>query len=403
MVGIDGAAPQPEAGRLAEATRLTGSVFERLTAGLPRLRDTLRIAVLYNGDRQSPGAVIHQTHNPRSEKSYRPVAEDIAGALRDNGFRHVLLLPDDMTLAERLRADAIDIAWLNTAGVQGYDAVAHTPSLLEMAGIPYVGHRPLLAVTLDNKQVFKRECAGLGLPTPAFMVWDGVWGKLEPENEPRFQTAFRGYRGPFVVKPVTGRASQHVHFVQDYAGLTATVDDVYRRTLNQVLVETFVGGREYCVAVGGKVVSRGGRLEQLAQPLVFSALERLLEPDEAIFTSMDVRPITQDRTRLLGPADGGIYDELVRLARAVHGEFQLRALVRLDVRADHDGRLHILEANPKPDLKRPDGKQTSLVCVGLGAHGMNYEDLILSQLMDRLEHYLRNRPAAVRHIAERLL
>jgi D-alanine-D-alanine ligase len=118
---------------------------------------------------------------------------------------------------------------------------------------------------------------------------------------------------------------------------------------------------------------------------------------------MDVRPITQDRTRLLGPADGGIYDELVQLARAVHGEFQLRALVRLDVRADNDGRLHILEANPKPDLKRPDGKQTSLVCVGLGAHGMNYEDLILSQLIDRLEHYLRNRPAAVRHIVERLL
>jgi D-alanine-D-alanine ligase len=402
VVGIGGAVPQSESKKLAETTKLTGSVFERLTAGLPRLRETLRIAVLYNGDRQGPGAVIHQTHNPRSEKSYRPVAEDIAGALRDNGFRHVMLLPDDMTLAERLRQEAVDIAWLNTAGVQGYDAVAHTPSLLEMAGIPYVGHRPLLAVTLDNKQVFKRECAGLGLPTPAFMVWDGVWGKLDPETEPRFQTAFRGYRGPFVVKPVTGRASQHVHFVPDYSGLTAAVDEVYRHTLNQVLVETFVGGPEYCVAVGGKVISRDGKLEQLAQPLVFSALQRLLEPDEAIFTSMDIRPITQDRTRLLGPADGKVYDELVRLAHAVHGEFQLRALVRLDIRAGNDGRLYILEANPKPDLKRPDDKQTSLVCVGLDAHGMSYEDLILSQLMDRLEHYLRNRPAAVHHIAERL-
>jgi D-alanine-D-alanine ligase len=377
-------------------------VFAHLRDTLDRLRETLRIAVIYNGDRTADGAVLHQTHNPRSEKSYRPVAQDIAEGLKSCGFRHVALLPDDLTLAQRLREEAIDLAWLNTAGVQGYDAVAHTPSLLEMAGIPYVGHRPLLAVTLDNKQVFKRECAGLGLPTPEFMVWDGTWGVLDVRRLEQFDRIFGDYEGPFVVKPVTGRASQHVHLVPDRAGLLAKVNEVYRATLNQVLVERFVGGAEYCVAVSGRVIAPGGRPEQLEQPFVFSVLERMLEPDEKIFTSMDVRPITQDRTRLLGPADGAVYDELVRLARRVHSDFQLRALVRLDIRADETGRLFILEANPKPDLKRPDGKQTSLVCVGLGAHGMDYEDLLLSQLIDRLEHYMRNRPAAVRHIAERL-
>lgn len=378
------------------------AVFDRLRDNLDRLRETLRVAVIYNGDRTAEGAVLHRTHNPRSEKSYRPVAEDIAEGLKRAGFRHVLLLPDDLSLAQRLRDEAVDLAWLNTAGVQGYDAVAHTPSLLEMAGIPYVGHRPLLAVTLDNKQVFKRECAGLGLPTPEFMVWDGTWGTLDVGRLQQFDRIFGDYAGPFVVKPVTGRASQHVHLVPGRAGLVETVAEVYRQTLNQVLVERFVGGAEYCVAVSGRVVAPGGRLQQLDQPFVFSALERLLEPDEKIFTSMDVRPITQDRTRLLGPADGAIYDELVRLARRVHTEFQLRALVRLDIRADDKGRLFILEANPKPDLKRPDAKQTSLVCVGLGAHGMNYEDLLLSQLIDRLEHYMRNRPAAVRHISDYL-
>lgn len=378
------------------------AVFRQLRDNLDRLRGGLRIAVIYNGDRTAEGAVLHQTHNPRSEKSYRPVAQDIAEGLKRCGFRHVALLPDDLSLAQKLRDEAIDLAWLNTAGVQGYDAVAHTPSLLEMAGIPYVGHRPLLAVTLDNKQVFKRECAGLGLPTPEFMVWDGTWGVLDVPRLAQFDRIFGNYDGPFVVKPVTGRASQHVHLVPDRAGLLAKVNEVYRATLNQVLVERFVGGAEYCVAVSGRVIAPGGRLEQLEQPFVFSVLERMLEPDEKIFTSMDVRPITQDRTRLLGPADGAVYDELVRLARRVHGDFQLRALVRLDVRADESGRLFILEANPKPDLKRPDDRQTSLVCVGLGAHGMNYEDLLLSQLIDRLEHYMRNRPAAVRHIAERL-
>lgn len=378
------------------------AVFLRLSRHLDALRETLRIAVIYNGDKKAPGAVLHQTHNPRSEKSYRPVAEDIASGLRDAGFRHVALLSDDLSLAQRLKDEAVDIAWLNTAGVQGYDAVAHTPSLLELAGIPYIGHRPLLAVTLDNKQVFKRECAGLGLPTPDFMVWDGTWGALKPDAEPRFAKAFGAYAGPFVVKPVTGRASQNVSVVPDRAGLAEAVDAVYRLTLNQVLIEQFVGGREFCAAVSGRVVARGGRLERLDQPFVFSVLERLLEPDEQIFTSMDVRPITHDRSRLIGPEDGALYDDLVRLARAVHSEFQLRALVRLDIRADAAGRLYILEANPKPDLKRPDAKVTSLVCEGLPQHGMSYEDLLLSQVVDRLEHYMRNRPAQVRHIAERL-
>lgn len=368
-----------------------------LERGLDALRARLRIAVVHNGDRASPGAVIHPTHNPRSEKSYRPVAEDIAAALGRLGFRHVSLMPDDLTLAARLREDRADIAWLNTAGVQGYDAAAHTPSLCELAGVPYVGHRPLLAVTLDNKHVFKRELEGLGLPTPPFFVWDGAAGPLDPDAEPRFARAFDGFGGPFVVKPVSGRASLHVSVVPDRAALPAAAAAVYAATLNQVLVEAFLPGAEYCVAVCGPLIAQGGVLRRRAKPLAFSLVERLLEPDEPIFTSMDVRPITRDRVRLLdedSPEGAG----LAFLARAVWRNFQLRTLVRLDVRADAAGRLMILEANPKPDLKRPEGDRLSLVCAGLARHGMDYDDLILSLLADRLDHYLRNRPAAVRHV-----
>lgn len=387
---------------LTEGNPAEDAVFLRMRDALDRLRQNLRIAVIHNGDRSTPGAVIHTTHNPRSEKSYRPVAEDIAQGLRAAGFRHVITLPDDLGLAERLRQERIDLAWLNTAGVQGYDAVAHTPSLLELSGIPYVGHRPLLAVTLDNKHVFKRECAGLSLPTPPFMVWDGTSGRLDPEHEPRFRAAFGIHRGPFVVKPVTGRASLHVMLVPDRASLSDAVDGIYRQTLNQVQIETFVGGPEYCVSVCGQVVAHDGVLQRRDGPFVFSVLERILGPDERIFTSMDVRPITRDRIRLLGPTDGEVYERLVQLARTVHAEFQIRTLIRLDVRADTGGRLFILEANPKPDLKRPDGERVSLVCAGLEQHGMSYEDLLLSLLADRLDHYLRNRPVAVRHIAEYL-
>lgn len=374
--------------------------FDRLVAGLDRLREGLRVAVVYNGDRAAPGAVIRQGHNPRSEKSYRPVAKNIRDGLRAAGFRHVMLLPDDLTLPDRLREERIDLAWLNTAGVQGYDAIAHAPATLELAGIPYVGHRPLLALTLDSKQVFKREAQALGLPTPPFTVWDGVRGRLSLAD-PGFARAFEGWAGGFVVKPVIGRASQNVHHVADRADLPEAVEAVYRATLNQVLVEAYMSGPEYCVAVSGPVVVRGGVPGRGARPFAFSAVERRLAPGEAIFASMDAKPIDGSRARAL---EAGHPDRaaLLDLARRVHDDLQIRCLIRLDVRADGEGRLRILEANPKPDLKRPDGRATSLVCLGLAEEGMSYEDLLLTLLLDRLDHYFRNRPAVVAHIAERL-
>jgi D-alanine-D-alanine ligase len=363
------------------------SDFEVISNSLEHLFNSLRFAVIYNGSRDAQGAVIHPAHNPRSEKSYRPVAEDLAQGLRNIGFHNVLTIPDDLNLAQRLRDERIDLAWLNTAGIQGLDSAAHTPSLLELSGIPYVGHRPLNVLILDNKHIFKGICAGIGIPTPPFIVWDSNWGILQPDLEPRFNKSFGNYDGPFIVKPVNGRASLNVMLVNTRAELPNAVEDVYQKTLNQVQIEKFVGGPEYCVSVCGPTISRGGHLEQRDQSFAFSILERVLAEDEKIFTSMDVQPITTDRIRLLSAQDGAVYHELEHLARTVYNELQLRTLIRLDVRADSDGKLYVLEANPKPDLKRPEGVKASLACAGLYQHGMSYEDLLLSLLADTLSHY----------------
>ncbi|NJM92183.1 MAG: EamA family transporter, partial [Rhodospirillaceae bacterium] len=146
--------------------------------------------------------------------------------------------------------------------MQGYDAPAHTPSILELCGIPYVGHRPLLAVTLDNKHIFKRECAGLGLPTLPFVVWESVAGSFAPDRTGRFAATFGDYPGPFVIKPVSGRASQHVQVVSDRAALPDALEQVYGHTRNLVQIEPFIDGPEYCVSVSGALVVRAGRLER---------------------------------------------------------------------------------------------------------------------------------------------
>lgn len=361
--------------------------LEQLEGQVAQLLDRAHIAVVYGGDKATPGAVIRQSVNARSWKSYRSVAEDIAESLERQGARKVTLLADDMRLGERLRQEGVDMVWLNTGGVQGRSPMSHAAAMLEMMGVPYLGHDPLMSGILDSKYIFKQNVSYLGLPTAAFTVWNPASaGSLDPRSDRRFQRAFGEYKGPFIVKPVSGRASLHVHVVDDAAELSDAIDAVYSATENDVLIETYLSGREFCIAVSGPVVSRMTCLDRYETPFAFSATERVLADDERIFTSMDQRPITGDRIVVLDPAkDGSVIDELKAISRSVYDDMQLESVIRLDIRADSNGKLYILEANPKPDLAAPRAERTSIICTGLPSEGLAYDDLIRSMFADRVD------------------
>ncbi len=261
-------------------------------AQLPDLLDAyferLNLAVVYGGDKNDPNCVLYRTHNPRAWRSYEAVAEDIAASLRSIGFRNVALLTEGMNLGEQLRRHNIHMAWLNSGGVQGYNPVSHLPAMLEMFGVPYVGHNPLTASVLDNKHAFKRELISAGIPTSPYITWDSARGPLMPEINSRFWDAFGDYEGPFVAKPVSGRASLNVTVVDSMDELPSVVAEIYQATNNLVLIEKYLPGREFVVAVCGQAVSVGQRLSKRRDPFAFSILERVLEPGERIFTSMDV-------------------------------------------------------------------------------------------------------------------
>ncbi len=392
------AVADPAAEKAPGGPRRTGRL-DQLQAQLERLMARARFAVIHGGNRDVEGAVINPTTHTRSWKSYEAVAWDLADAMERLGFAHVEVLAEDMRLGERLREHCIHLAWLNSGGVQGYDPVSHGPAMLEMFGIPYLGHDPLIASTLDNKHAFKRELRGLGIPTAPFMTWHMGRGYSDPRQSDRFARIFGDYDGPFVVKPVSGRASLHVHVVHEAKDLAETVMEVYQATSNHVLIEKYLAGREFCVAVCGPIISTDQGLRNLEQPFVFSALERVLNEDEEIFTSMDLRPITTERVHYLDEAnDGPILAELEKIARVVFEELGLETLVRLDLRADEEGNLFVLEANPKPDLKAPTDQGTSLVAAGLEAKGMTYEDLILSLLADRIDLLFSQKRGTVHHL-----
>ncbi|MGF1844774.1 MULTISPECIES: D-alanine--D-alanine ligase family protein [Vibrio] len=364
-------------------------------AQLEWIRNNLKIAVIHGGDKSETQNYIFENLSPRSTKTYAPVAHDIANALRESGFESVDVLAEDIHLAQQLEKKKIDLVITNSGGLQGFDSMCHLPSTLEMLGVPYVGHAPMTAGILDNKHLFKHEIKAAGLPTAPFITV-GIDEDFDSESNQKAldEIACRFPKG-FVVKPVSGRASIHVYPVFERAELKSVVSKVRKATNNIVMIEPFLPGREFVVAVAGEYIFKNGALTQSTAPLAFSITERILGSDEPIFTSMDVKPITQDR--LVAVNEMGLRTQLAEIGQKIYRQLGLQTLVRVDLRMDERGNLYVLETNPKPDLKRPEGNNVSLVCHDLEREGMNYSDLIQSLVFNRLSFLKAKRPMALNH------
>ena len=371
----------------------------------PLLKDRLKIAVIYGGDKNNDGSVIYKTNNPRSWKSYNRAANDIAHSLLKSGFRHVFVFADDMSLVSKIKENDIHFAWLNTGGVQGSNSMSHAAAMLEMAGIPYIGHNSLNYGILDNKHVFKYLLQQFKLPTSDFVVFQEASfpGKVE-YDQLIIDNTFEPGSGQFIVKPVSGRASINVHHVKTSENLFPIISQVFSETQNPVIVERFLPGREFCVSICGDIVHKNGKFCRNNGPFTFSIVEMVMDEDEYIFTSMDKKPITNKRViKCDHEKDAPIIQQLKTLATQVFKRFSLETLVRIDFRTDEFGNLKILEANPKPDLKRPESDTSSLTCMGLDHEGMEYQDLILSILGYKLDFLLEHRQDSVLHIVNMLV
>jgi len=359
------------------------------------IRRTLKIAVVHGGEKSQSDSYIYENFSPRSTKTYEPVAYDIAAALNESGFEHIEVLAENIDLPSKLKVLGIDLVITNSGGLQGFDSMCHLPSILEMLGVPYVGHSPMTAGVLDNKHLFKHEIHAAGIPTAPFVTIGHGENVNDDAKRIMLDLIEQEFGEVFIVKPVSGRASVHVYPVFNRADLADMVELVQKATRNTVMIEPFLSGREFVVAVAGSTVFKDGVLVVRDEPFTFSITERVLAEGEAIFTSMDVKPITDDR--LLKVEEPELRSALAEIGSKIYTQMGLQTLVRVDLRMDANGKLFVLEANPKPDLKRPEGSKLSIVCHDLSGEGMTYHDLIQSLVFNRLGYLYNHRSTTLAH------
>ncbi|MCG8431521.1 MAG: ATP-grasp domain-containing protein [Candidatus Omnitrophica bacterium] len=262
----------------------------------------------------------------------------IADAIASNGFR-VKRIGNVEQLLETIDRLDVDIVFNISEGIQGRNRESQVPVLLEMKGVPFVGSDALtLALTLDKvmaKKVFTAE----KIPTPRSFEISST-RQLETTNHRRF---------PLIVKPRFEGSSKGLTESSRVGGeeeLRTQVDHIVRTYKQPALVEEFISGQEFTVALIGND-------DPLVLPVVQIKIDGRYKLDERFYT---FERIQSDKLEYVCPAhiSAGLERRLQLLAVRTYRAVECRDFGRVDFRVDHEGNPYVLEINPLPSLSTED-------------------------------------------------
>ena len=162
----------------------------------------------------------------------------ILQALLDLGYGAVAVEADEL-LAQRLRAENIEVAFIGLHGSLGEDGSVQ--GLLEMMRIPYTGSGVLASALAMNKAVSRQIFQQKSLPVPR-----SIFLARQPEGGiPLLKIPFPL---PVVIKPCQEGSSVGVTIVSDPEDIPLAAEKAFDYG-GGILVEEFIKGREIQVGI----------------------------------------------------------------------------------------------------------------------------------------------------------
>ncbi|MEU1006887.1 D-alanine--D-alanine ligase [Streptomyces sp. NPDC005890] len=241
-----------------------------------------------------------------------------------------------------------DLVFLALHGGWGEDG--RVQELLGAAGIPFTGASSAVCAAAWHKDRAQEALAAAGLPVAERAVWRPGTGEV-PQRVQRLLAA-----GPVVVKPVADGSSVSVYRVDSLPEL-ARIDAESGLSGTELLVEPFLPGREFTVAVVGEQVL----------PVVEIELTTPLFDYTAKYQPGAVSEVCP------APVPAAFASRLQELALRAHQAlgFDGHTYSRTDFRCDAAGEPMCMEVNALPGLTA-----TSLVPLAASGAGWTFPDLI---------------------------
>ncbi len=266
-----------------------------------------------------------------------------AEALKRSGYR-VTSIDVDRDIAATLNTVRPDVCFNALHGRYGEDGTIQ--GLLEILGIPYTHSGVLASALAMDKPAAKTLFADAGLKCAD--------GKIMTRKQ---ILDGEDYPAPLVIKPLNEGSSVGVTILLENEN--RTLKDIPWAFGNEVLVETYIPGREIQVAVMGDAALGAVEIRPLGRFYDY----------EAKYTSGKAEHL------MPAPLEKEQYDEVMQMALTAHEVLGCRGVTRADFRFDDTpggtGEFYILETNTQPGMT-----EFSLVPEIAGYAGISFEDLV---------------------------
>ncbi len=335
----------------------------------------MRLGFTYNVRHIDVPDINNPQYVKEAEFDTKDTIDGIVAALRELGHE-VTLVEADEDCYEKFRTlrGKIDLVFNIAEGINGADREAHIPAILEMLGIPYTGPKPLgYALGLDKakaKEVFQAN----QVATPQWLLVDTL---SEVKNS--------NLKFPVIAKPVGEGSSKGIcakNLVENHEALIKLTNDLLNEFKQPVLIEEYLPGREFTVALLGS--------EPEVLPLVEVKFDDLPEgmPKFDHYEAKWVYDNPDRPSPLVCPAEAGtelgkkIQDVCLRAFQALG----MKDWARIDVRLDAEGEPSVIEINCPPGII-PDPKQNSRFPMAARAHGFTYPQMLEAILISACKRY----------------
>jgi D-alanine-D-alanine ligase len=273
--------------------------------------------------------------------------ESCLAALKTAGFVVTLLDPAEKDDLKKLIDGPFDVAFLCLHGRYGEDGTIQ--GLLDLIGLPYTGSGVLSSALTLDKVWSKRLYDQAGIKTAKSL-------SLSSSSEMPPQEIFSFVGQKCVVKPSIGGSAIGVYIVDSLSDLAPALEDAFLDD-DEVIVESFIAGKEYTVAVLGNDAPYALPVIEIVPTNSFYDYESKYSPG----CSEHLCP---------APLDVAATQTVQEMALKAHTILGCSGLSRSDFIRDEQGDFWILETNTLPGMTK-----TSLFPDAAKAAGMSFPEL----------------------------
>ena len=238
--------------------------------------------------------------------------------------------------------------------------------LYELLGIPYTGAPALTLANCQSKFLTKKLLNYHGIRTAKFQLFKEI------SDEVKLETKF-----PVIVKPAYEDASvgiENESIVSNKEALKKRLEYIFKYFQQPALVEEFVEGREFNVAIVGDLKPKVLPISEID----FSRMPDHLHNIVSYQAKWDPQHESYHKTIPICPAKipKNLEAKIKETALTAFKIMGARDYSRVDIRVNNKNEVFVLEVNPNPDLTEGAGFMRSAHAAGL-SYGMALKKIVM--------------------------